>query len=290
MLALNWAYCITGNARVYLSLNRRKIKPHFAHILHLDYSDPLVLSNQLKSLKLDLVVNTIGLTDVDLCDRRPEYAQLVNCTLSETIALACRLSNIKLVHISTDQIFDGAQSLVDESVSARPLNVYGQTKLNAEIAVASALPEALILRTNFYGWGTSYRMSYSDYLLSAIQSGNLVTVPNDIYFTPMLISELARIVGELIRHGCSGIFHLGSDTRLSKYEFACLLANRSGVSTEMLHPVPSAQLSCRAIRPRDMSLSNAKASSVATEPIGTVERHIELLFKQTNLKKELRSL
>lgn len=291
LLALNWAYCLKDKWTIFLGLHRRKISPTFATVLDLDLcSETNQLHAQLVRHKIDLVINTVGLTDVDYCEANPQSAHHINCVLAERVAAVCEALSIKLIHISSDQLFDGNSQYYLESSIPSPLNVYGRTKYQAEIEVGRVAPSALILRTNFYCWGTAYRQSYSDYLLRSVRTKALVEVPSDIYFTPMLVSELVDVVNGLLSHGCYGVYNVSSDVRLSKYDFARLLVSHMGGPVDRLRPILSSQLGDRAPRPLDMSLCNTKASIVIGRPIGDVSHQLSFLSRQASVHKEFSCL
>ena len=238
----------------------------------------------LDSTQPDIVIHTAGLTSVEECEANPELAQLVNVNLSENVAKACSKLKISHVHISTDHLFSGEKKLITEEEPVAPLNVYAKTKAEAEQRVLDVNPDALIIRTNFYGWGPSYRQSFSDYIFTALSKGHNPTLYQDTFYTPILAGELARAVHDLIEHDASGIFHVVGDKRLSKYEFGCNIANHFQFDTKLINPGFLAEQSSDVSRPLDMSLSNKKTCQLLGRPLGGVDDHLRLLKQQQSTK------
>jgi len=206
----------------------------------------------------DLVVNCAGLTDVDACEADPSRARLLNETMARAVADACVRKNIRLVHISTDHLFDGTVALASEETVPRPVNVYGATKWAGERAVAELCPEALIVRTNFFGWGSPHRVSFSDWVLDILRGGKSQAMFNDVYFSPILIQDLLEIILSLVGRDARGLFHVCGCDRVSKFEFALKMAEVFGLYSGNLWPASISQAGLRAPRPHDMSLSCRK--------------------------------
>jgi len=170
--------------------------------------------------------------------------------------------------------------LNDESVPVDPVNVYGRTKAEAEVMVLAAHPEALVVRTNFYGWGTSYRRSFSDEILTSLRSGRSVTLFQDVFYTPTLIAPLVGAIEGLLAAGASGIFHVTSDDRVSKLDFGRILASVFELDAGLIQPGLIRDVPTLVARPLDMSLSNSKVRGVLGRAMGTVRAHVEQLCTQ----------
>ena len=215
----------------------------------------------LSSLRPDLIVNTVGLTDVDGCEEDPGQAYQLNVLTAHNAAQIANSLGSKLVHISTDQLFDGTKSWRDESHTPVPINTYGATKLEAEKAVLEACPGALVIRTNFYGWGTSIRTSFSDWISRGLEQNRHLTMFTDVFFTPVLVNDLATVIIKLALKDLSGVFHVGGGERLSKHAFALQTAEALGYSPDLILPTSIQEFTFKARRPLDMSLSSKKVET-----------------------------
>ena len=107
-----------------------------------------------------------------------------------------------------------------------------------------------------------------------------MTLFDDVFFTPVIADALVHAAHELSQAGLSGIYNLGGDQRLSKFDFAILLAQRFGLAPELIKRTQISQAHLNAPRPRDMSLDNAKASRALGHGLGTALESLDELFKQ----------
>jgi dTDP-4-dehydrorhamnose reductase len=231
----------------------------------------------------ELVVHAAGMTSVEACERDPALARHVNVDLAVHVARACAQFGVRFVQISTDHLFSSGRLLVDEDQPVSPTNVYGQTKAEAERQVLEANPRALVVRTNFYGWGPSYRPSFSDAIISALRSADPITLFQDVFFNPILCEVLVKAVHDLVDSGASGIFHVVGDDRVSKYEFGLRVAAQFGLDAA---PIRAGNLTDRADlvrRPHEMSLSNRQACRLLGRSLGGVSEHVQRLWEQERI-------
>jgi len=292
LLALNWAAARRTEQRVILGLHRRRVSLRGAESVVVNPASIDELRGVFTAIRPQMVVHTAGLTSIEVCESRPDLAQHVNVELAATVAEACASLHLPLVHISTDHLFAGDVPMVDESAEPAPLNVYARTKADAERRVLAVWPTALVIRTNFYGWGTSYRRSFSDTVLAALRSGEGMSLFTDVFYTPILADVVARVCHQLVDAGASGVFHVAGEDRLSKYDFGCRLADRFGLDTSRLRPGSITDLPALAPRPRDMSLNTDAVRAAVHHRLGGVDAHLELLRQQeeAGLARELQDL
>lgn len=280
LLAVNWFYSKRYDYNVYLGLNERQIHPQGGYVLTLDYTSEQSLLLQLELIAPCVIIHTAGLTNVEKCEDNPELAFSVNVELSSIVARVTSKLDIPLVHISTDHLFSGIHSLVDEDEPINPVNVYGRTKAQAESAVLDINPNALIIRTNFYGWGTSYRKSFSDQIIQSLRNRQTLHLFNDVHYTPIFAENLIQTIHDLLDKKAKGIFHVVSDDRISKYEFGILIAEEFGLDKSLILKSSLQSQNNLVKRPVDMSLSNQKVRKLLGRNLGTVKQHISLLHKQ----------
>lgn len=274
LLGLNWAASIQNTHEVVLGIHQRTIQvPGVAtQLLSLESVDN-VLKN-LDVIKPDYVVHAASLASVELCEGDPDLAYHVNVELAENVARACALRGIRLAHISTDHLFRGDRPLLDEEASVDPVNTYGKTKAEAEMRVQDVYPEALVIRTNFYGWGPSYRPSFSDWVFSNLKMNHPITLFNDVFYTPIYIGGLVQIVHQLFERFAKGTFHVVGDERVSKYDFAIELASIFGLNKNLISVGSAHSQHNRVVRPLDMSLSNKKLSNELSINVGGIKEHL----------------
>lgn len=292
LLALNWALAIRDIYSVTLGLHERNVSLTGVQAQRLDLESVDQLARAFDAAQCKIVIHAAGFTNVDECEAKPDLARHVNVTLAANVAKACAKAALPLVHISTDHLFSGEASLVDETYPVVPINVYGRTKAEAELQVLDAHPQALVMRTNFYGWGTSYRNSFSDVIIESLRSGRELTLFKDVFYTPILIDAAARAAHELIDIKASGIFHVVGDERTSKYEFGLKIADEFDLDASLIKPGLLANQAAMAQRPHDMSLSNKKTCKLLGRNLGSVAEHIARLHQQeqSGLAREIRAL
>ncbi len=259
LLALNWACAVRDTWDVVLGTHRHRVALRGTSSCPLNLEEPRELERQVVAISPDLVVHTAGLTNVDECEANPALAREANATLSRNLAEVAAARSIRLIHISTDHLFAGDRSCYREEDVVQPLNEYARSKLLAEEWVLQACPQALILRTNFFGWGHARRQSFSDWIIYNLRSGKSLSLFDDVYFTPVLADYLAQAAHELSERGASGVFHLAGDERTSKYQFALRLVDHFRLPAELIQRATVKSAGLRARRPQDMSLDNSKA-------------------------------
>ncbi len=279
LLGSNWARQVGGTWEAVAGIHQQPaLGKGRAEKLVLD--NPDLLLTDLRRIQPDIVVHTAGLSSVDECENHPARAELINVTLAENVAAACSAAGIYLIHISTDHLFAGNRSFYKEEDKPEPLNGYARTKAAAEERVAMRFPSALILRTNFFGWGTPYKRSLSDWVIQMLREGKSIPVFEDVFFTPMLMETLIEAAMDLAEKRQKGIFNLVGDERLSKSEFAECIADVFGLSRSHLMPCPVSDAKLAAPRPKDMSLDNSKVRSVLGRSLGNMRDYAQRLVSQ----------
>ena len=280
LLALNWACAVRADWDVILGTHTHSVQLAGTESCVLDLNEPVRLERQLGELAPDLVVHTAGLTNVEQCEAEPTLARRVNSEIARNVAIAASRRDVMLIHISTDHLFAGERCLYEEDAPPEPLNEYGRSKLLAETWVQQTYPRALIVRTNFFGWGHEGRRSFTDWIIYSLRAGNSLPLFDDIFITPILADTLALAAHELAELGSSGIFNVVGDLRLSKYEFAQRVVDQFGLSSELIQRESVARASFTARRPRDMSLSNSRVLRRLGRGLGGVDEHLASLQTQ----------
>lgn len=283
LLALNWALAFRDHYSVTLGFHEREIALSGVQGRKIDLESAGHLVRVFEAVQPQIVIHAVGLTSVEKCEADPDLAQHVNADLAANVAQACAKVGLPLVHVSTDHLFSGEASLVDELYPVEPINVYGLTKAEAERRVLDAYPESLVIRTNFYGWGASYRHSFSDVIIETLRSGQELTLFQDVFYTPILVETAARAVHDLIDLKASGIYHVVGDERISKYEFGLKLAQEFNLDARLIKPGYITDQASLVRRPHDMSLSNQKTCKLIGRKLGGVSEHIARLHQQERI-------
>jgi dTDP-4-dehydrorhamnose reductase len=283
LLALNWAIRVRNKCNVVLGLHERQIQLPDVTAISVNLDSISEFETILKKINPSLVIHTAGLTSVEVCESNPKLARHINVSIAENVAKVTSTLGIKLVHISTDHLFSGDEPYSDETHPIAPCNVYGETKAEAELAVLKANPYALVVRTNFFGWGLSYRASFSDLIISMLRSKKEITLFEDVYYTPILAETLIEKVHELVESQAEGIFNVVSSERISKYEFGQLIAKYFQLDPRLIINGSIKDNPSLVKRPNDMSLSNKKTSQLLNKKFDSIDGQILRLREQETL-------
>ncbi len=187
----------------------------------------------------DIVINAAAYTDVDGCEDNPEACFAVNAEGVNNVGLVCKERNLKLVHFSTDYVFDGTKGEpYIETDAPNPINVYGQSKLQGELYLRALTDNFLIVRTSWlYG---KHGKNFVKAIVSRAQSGGPLTVVNDQVGSPTSTVDLSRAVKVLIEEGHTGLFHVTNRGRCSWYDFAQKILEYAGYRDVPIHPITTA--------------------------------------------------
>ncbi|MFA4861927.1 NAD(P)-dependent oxidoreductase [Methanoregula sp.] len=221
--------------------------------------DESFLESLLRQEKPDVIINTVSLVNVDLCEEKPDLARQITVQTAKNLAVAAKKYRTRLLYISTDQVFDGKNRMYTEEDVPNPINQYGQTKLEAERVTRHHLPEAVIIRTNFFGWSPAGHVpTFGEWVYNSLKSGKPMHLFTNFFFTPIEVTYLSEAIDTIIPAGFSGLVNITGTDRCSKYEFGIALADICGFDPSPIEPVEMSPVSLRAKRPEDMSLSNKK--------------------------------
>ena len=292
LLALNWAIQIRDHYEVILGLHDRAIILKGTNAIRINLNSEKSITDFLIRIKPDILIHTAGLTSIEECELNPIETNYINALIPELLAKLTNKLDIIFVHISTDHLFDGLLPFTSEDTPVSSLNEYGKSKALAEKLILKENPSALILRTNFFGWGTSYRLSFSDIVLKTLRANKTINLFDDVYYTPILINQFVEIVNLLILNNDSGIFNIVSNERITKYQFGLLLAKKFGFNTNLIQKVSINDNHKLVQRPKDMSLNNKKVLSITRYNLLTLEQQIDLLKEQefNGIMLELKSI
>ena len=222
------------------------------------------------------------MTDVDVCEEKPETAFLVNATSVGHLADAARESGSFLVQVSTDYVFSGEKGSYSESDVADPINEYGRSKLKGE-EITTRLEEkawSIARASVVYGWGRSHRPNAATYVYSKLSKSEKVSMVTDQFSSPTLNTSLASMLVEVAERKIPGIMHTAGASRLSRYDFAAGIARTFGLDARLIASTESKNLNWKAKRPRDSSLNITRASrKLSNQPL-TLENAFSLLLKE----------
>ena len=223
-----------------------------------DLGDKSEVFDLLDYVQPDILINLVGLTNVDLCESEPNSAYLVNTKIVENITdwINESKSPCHLVQISTDQLYDGAGPHIEAEVTLT--NFYAFSKYAGEL-IASKVPST-ILRTNFFGFShCQHRQSFTDWVYHSILNDVNIKVFEDVKFSPLSMKTMAEMIQLIIQRKPIGIFNLGSRNGISKADFAFAFAEEIGLpSNNLQRSTTDKSTILKAYRPKDMRMNCTK--------------------------------
>ena len=226
--------------------------------IELDIFSPKAIESVLNSYNIDVVLNCIGLTNIEECESNPDLAFRINSNLPGIIANACNLTNTKLIHISTDHLFDNENILYSEDHKVRLINIYAKSKFKGELEVLSNCESSIICRTNFFGYGPPHKNSFSEMIEESAKNNKKIVLFEDVFFTPVSGKNLAYYAHNLLENNFSGIFNIASNEKISKFEFGKLLCKILNINSDTIVAGSIDDRSDLVRRPKSMCLSNKK--------------------------------
>ena len=240
-------------------LNKRGHEAVGVDIAEMDITDKLSVDTVISSVKPQAVIHCAAWTAVDAAEDNEDKVRAVNATGTKYIAEACKDIGAKLMYISTDYVFDGQGTTPwqPDCKDYKPLNVYGKTKFEGELAVANTLKEYFIVRIAWV-FGVNGK-NFIKTMLSVGKTHDSVRVVNDQIGTPTYTYDLARLLVDMIETDKYGYYHATNEGGyISWYDFTKEIYRQAGYKTEVI-PVSTQEYGLsKAARPFNSRLDKSK--------------------------------
>jgi dTDP-4-dehydrorhamnose reductase len=180
-------------------------------------------------IKPNIVINSIGLSDVEQCETEKKLAWDLNVGIVTNLVSICKVLESHLITFSTDNIYDGERGPYDEFATPNPINNFGKTKLAAENVCSSQLDYFTILRlTPFFGWAGFDKHDFVTHCLVKLKNNESFTEPDWRFSNPVLIDDVAAAIVKILEKKSFGIYNLGGMDYISKYQAARSIARSNG--------------------------------------------------------------
>ena len=241
---------------VVKELEKREIEAVGVDIEEMDITDADCVNRVIREAAPDAVIHCAAYTAVDAAEDNEELCRKVNSEGPRNIAGVCKELDIKMIYISTDYVFDGKGERPWEPEDERhPLNVYGQTKYEGELAVQNTLEKYFIVRIAWV-FGVNGR-NFIKTMLRLAETHDHLTVVNDQYGSPTYTYDLARLLVDMVLTEKYGVYHATNEGICTWYEFACEIFKQAGITIEVT-PVSSKEYPAKAKRPENSRMSKDK--------------------------------
>lgn len=210
----------------------------------------------------DVIVNCAAFTNVDLCETERELSWRINVDGVKNLIIACRKENSRLIHISTDYIFDGKNGPYTEESTPNPVSFYGRSKLAAENAITTSTISYTILRTMvLYGTGTNVKPNFAIWMINSLKKNDPIRIVDDMIGNSTMVDDLAHAVLKSIEKKLTGIFNIAGPDIISRYDFAMILCDVFKFDKRMISKIKTKDLQQAAQRPLNSGLTTYKAES-----------------------------
>ncbi len=247
----------------------------------LDMTVKKEVKDAVTSFEPDVIINCAAMTNVDACEKERELAWKINVTGLENMIEAAKRKKSRIVHISSDYIFDGKNGPYDENERPGPLSYYGKTKLAGENALRASDLDYFIARTMvLYGYSPGVKLNFALWLVQSLDAGTRVKVVDDQYGNPTLVDDLAYGLLRAVELEKTGIFNIAGREIVTRFEFAVRLAEKFGLDAGLITPVKTSDLNQPAPRPLKSGLITLKAETELGISPSNVDEGLTILKSQ----------
>ena len=222
----------------------------------LDIRNQVALKELINTTAPDILVNLAAMTNVDACELNPKLAGEINVAGLEHI---CDSFKGKIIHLSTDYVFDGTSGPYKEDDPLNPISIYGKTKLASEHILLEKDIKNLVIRGNvLYDYSPHTSASFLNWVVSSLKGNQEIKVVEDQFNNPTWTRSMSDIIELSIENDLEGIIHWGDSVHISRFEFAKLIAKKFSLNASLIKPVLTSELNQPARRPLQSGLSTEK--------------------------------
>lgn len=249
---------------ILLTANPQDLKPSDkSTVISADYLDIKWIKDFIQKEKPNIVINCAAMTNVDACEDDHKLAMDLNAILPETLSKACKSINAKLIHFSTDYIFDGEDGPYTEDHQPNPISFYGKSKLAGENAIKTNLDNFLIFRTNVvFGISNYGKNDFINWLITKFENEQPLNIITGQYCNPTYVEDIAWAVLKAVEKNANGVFNLAGNTWDNRFVISELVIKEFDFDKKLLTPIPSESLKQKAKRPEKGGLINTKAEAI----------------------------
>jgi dTDP-4-dehydrorhamnose reductase len=252
----------TDHELLLSDLGQKAEDPRKYKYIVLDITHKEEVKDAVKKFNPDIIINTAAYTNVDGCETERELSWKINVDAVKNLIIASRFNSSKIIHISSDYIFDGKTGGYDENSTPNPKSFYGKSKLASENALIASGVEFAILRTMIlYGTGKNIRPNFALWMIQKLEKNEPITIVDDQYGQPTIADDLALAIMRIVERDRLGIYNVCGSEYLNRYEFALKLGDIFEFDKNLIIPVKTKDLNQAADRPMNSSFITIKAET-----------------------------
>jgi len=246
----------------------------------LDITNPILIRDIVSATSPDIIINLAALTNVDLCEKKPDLAFSVNFTGLQNIV---KIFNGPIIQLSTDYVFDGKTGQYSENSSVNPINVYGRTKLEAENFLKENSKDSLIIRTNvLYDYMSESPASFLNWVVKSLQDDKKINVVDDQWNNPTWTHSIAVAIDKAIEFELNGLIHWGDNDYISRFDFAIKIAETFQLKKNLINPIKTRELNQIAARPLKGGLNVDRAKSILNLEPSNISDCLKYIWENIN--------
>ena len=274
-----------GSELQLLSLIHQKFNWVFTDVDQFNLLDFKNLQNNLSKINPDLIINCAAYTDVDKAESQQDLADLLNCKAVDLLSNWTSKNKSKIIHISTDYVFDGNSNVpLNEDAATNPVNIYGNTKLQGEKVCLANDPKSIVIRTSWVY--SSFGKNFVKTISSLMRKRNSLNIVNDQIGSPTYARDIAEVLIFILNHKdwYPGLYHYSNEGQVSWYEFAKSIKKYFGYNT-ILKGVSSNEFPTQAKRPKYSLLDKSKIKNTYNITIPKYNLSLKKCIKILNNEK-----
>lgn len=277
-------YYLNKNVELFsASFEEKSVSPDLAY-RQVDIADKRAVKNLIKNFYPDVIINAAAYTGVDKCEDEKELAWSINVDGVGNLAKYASISDSKLIHMSTDYVFDGTDGPYAETAPPEPVGYYGRTKLASENLLQATNIDYAIIRTNvLYGPAKHGRNDFVKWVITSLRGEKPIRIVTDQINNPTYIDDLVQGISKVIEYKKGGIYNIGGPEFLSRYEFTHRIADYFDLNKDLISPIKTEELKQKARRPLKSGLITLKAETELNYKPLSIEESFLLMKKELSL-------
>jgi dTDP-4-dehydrorhamnose reductase len=252
-------------------------KPLSKNISKLDITNQKQVKDFLNFINPDAIIHTAAITNVDLCEEKPNFAKEVHVNGTRHLVNICKDLGTYFLYISTDSVFDGEKGNYNEKDEPNPLNVYAKTKFEGELETIK-YANSSVIRTNIYGFNWLSKLSITEWILKLLRDKKQITLFKDVFFSPILVNNFTEALIEIVEKKITGIYHVACPESITKCDFGRKIANIYNLDSDLIKPISISELNLKAPRPLNPTLNCSKIQRVIKTKLLNIEEGL-IYFK-----------
>jgi dTDP-4-dehydrorhamnose reductase len=252
-----------------------KEKPEHGIPMKLDLTNHNDIVSTINKTKPDVIIHLAAMTGVDQCEEQQDIARKINSKATEIMGIQAAKHGAFFVYVSTDYVFDGKNGMKKENDTPNPLGFYGKSKLEGELSLNKLASSWCIARTSTPFGIHQKKKSFPLWVKENLESKKEIPVLTDQFTSPTYVPNFSKMLIEVAERQFCSTIHLAGATRISRYEFAKLVAQKLGLDDSLLKPTKLNEMTWLAPRPKDSSLDVSWAGEILDEKPQTIQQSLD---------------